>query len=293
MKSKAILLLGCLAMAACTKTEIGQPATGIKPVWAPDATAAQRQSIRKMAEDIVKVVGGTYYMGVQHTFPASPGFDSTTWYEQTPVHIVTLSTFAIGRYEISRKQWFDIMGDGTGMDGHYTIETANLPMEGMRHNEVDTFLARIEHLSGLRFRLPTESEWEYAARGGVERTEGDRFSGGYHLDEVGWNSHNSGGEPHDVGQLKANNLGLYDMSGNVAELCSDIYAPYPAEAQFDPRGPSHWEDDNLVVRGGHYMSNDQHCRVYYRSQASSDYPMNYIGLRLVYVPKNEKQSITK
>ena len=159
-------------------------------------------------------------------------------------------------------------------------------MEGMRRDEVDTFLTRIEHLSRLRLRLPTESEWEYAARGGRNGSMSDRFSGAYYSNEVAWNYYNSGGHLHAVGQLRANRLGLYDMSGNVAELCSDIYAPYPAEAQTDPQGPPHWENDLMVVRGGHYHSNDQDCRVYYRSYASADYPLAYVGLRLVLVATN-------
>lgn len=293
MKNILKLIAICIVFAGCEKSGPDPSPTDYGIVWAPDATAAQRESIRKMAEDLVEVVGSTYYMGVQFTFPMMPGFDSTTWYEQTPVHLVTLTDFKIGRYEISRKQWYDIMGDGTGMDGHYTIENADLPIEGIMRDNVDTFLARIEHLSGLRLRLPTESEWEYAARGGANGSGSDRFSGAYYSDEVAWNYYNSGGKLHSVGQLKPNKLGLYDMSGNVAELCSDIYAPYPAEAQFDPQGPSHWEDNNLVVRGGHYMSNDQHCRVYYRSPASPHYPLDYIGLRLVYSPNNEHLSTTK
>ena len=286
MKNILKLIAICIVFAGCEKSDPDPSPTDYGIVWAPDATAAQRESIRKMAEDLVEVAGSTYYMGVQFTFPMMPGFDSTTWYEQTPVHLVTLSTFKIGRYEISRKQWYDIMGDGTGMDGHYTIETASLPMEGMRRDEVDTFLTRIEHRSRLRLRLPTESEWEYAARGGRNGSTSDRFSGAYYSNEVAWNYYNSGGHLHAVGQLKANRLGLYDMSGNVAELCSDIYAPYPAEAQTDPQGPSHWENDLMVVRGGHYHSNDQDCRVYYRSYASADYPLTYVGLRLVLVATN-------
>ena len=293
MKKILNIVITCLVVAGCGKAYLEPPEPELNIVWAPDATAAQRESIRKMAEDLVEVAGGTYYMGVQFTFPMMPGFDSTTWTEQTPVHLVTLSNFMLGRYEVSRKQWYDIIGDGTGMDGHYTIETASLPIEGMRREEVDTFLARIEHLSGLRFRLPTESEWEYAARGGRDGSTSDRFSGAYYSNDVAWNHYNSGGQLHPVGQLMPNKLGLYDMSGNAAELCSDIYAPYPAEAQFDPQGPSHWENDLMVVRGGHYESNDQTCRVYYRSYASADYPMTYVGLRLVYIPKKEHHSTTK
>ncbi|MBR1835636.1 MAG: SUMF1/EgtB/PvdO family nonheme iron enzyme [Bacteroidales bacterium] len=287
--STTLVSVALLLIAACSKPSPSPSDSSFPITWAPDATAAQRESIRQLAEDLVTVESGTFYMGVQSIFPSMPGFDSTTWYDQRPVHLVNLSPYMIGRYEVTRKQWFDIMGDGTGTDGHYTIQTATLPMSGITAEGVDTFLARIERLSGLHFRLPTEAEWEYAARGGGKGRESDRFSGAYFKEEVAWTSTNAGNEVHPVGQLAPNALGIYDMSGNVGELCSDIYAPYPAETQFDPIGPSHWEEDFRVVRGGNCYSNDQNCRVYYRSH---DYPkreMYYTGLRVVMSPIPQQQ----
>ena len=98
------MVIVCLVVAGCSKAAPQPNMSELGIVWAPEATAAQRESIRQMAEDLVEVEGGTFYMGVQFTFPSMPGFDSTTWTEQTPVHQVTISGFRLGRYEISRKQ---------------------------------------------------------------------------------------------------------------------------------------------------------------------------------------------
>ena len=277
-------MLVCLMVAGCEKPK-PDPQPPLPDIdWAPEATAAQRESIVEMLRDMVYVDGGTFYMGVQCTYPAMPGFDSTTWYEQTPVHLVSLSPYMICRFEVTRKQWYLVMGDGTGTDGHYTIETSSLPIANITLQEIDTFFARIVRLSSLQFRLPTESEWEYAARGGANGHAGNRFSGAYFKDDVAWVYLNSHQEPHPVGTKAPNELGLYDMSGNVAELCSDIYAPYPSEAQFDPQGPAYWEDNMRVVRGGHYGSNDQDCRVYYRSRVAAPYSGYSTGLRIVCLP---------
>lgn len=284
MKKIVFLILACLIVAGCEKPKPDPQSSTPHIDWAPEATAAQREMIVGMLHDMVYVEGGTFYMGVQCTFPAMPCFDSTTWYEQTPVHLVTLSPYMIGRYEVTIKQWYLVMGDGTGTDGHYTLATASLPIDDIALEQIDTFFARIEHLSGFRFRLPTEAEWEYAARGGAKGDYSNRFSGAYYKDDVAWVYQNSHQEPHPVGSKKPNELGLYDMSGNVCELCSDIYAPYPAEAQFDPQGPAYWEDNKRVIRGGSCCSNDQHCRVYYRSCLTAPYPGNFVGLRVVCSP---------
>ena len=284
MKKISFLILTCLIVAGCEKPK-PDPQTSVPHIdWAPEATAVQREMIVDMLRDMVHVDGATFYMGVQCVYPAMPCFDSTTWYEQTPVHLVTLSPYMIGRYEVTRKQWYLIMGDGTGTDGYYDLVTASLPIGNISLEQIDTFFARIEHLSGLQFRLPTEAEWEYAARGGANGHDGNRFSGAYYKDDVAWVYQNSHQEPHPVGTKNPNELGLYDMSGNMSELCSDIYAPYPAEAQFDPQGPTYWEDNMRVVRGGDCVSNDQDCRVYYRGRLSAPYSARNMGLRVVCSP---------
>ena len=284
MKKIVFLILACLIVAGCEKPKPDPQPSTPHIDWAPEATAAQREMIVGMLHDMVYVEGGTFYMGVQCTFPAMPCFDSTTWYEQTPVHLVTLSPYMIGRYEVTIKQWYLVMGDGTGTDGHYTLATASLPIDDIALEQIDTFFARIEHLSGLRFRLPTEAEWEYAARGGAKGHDGNRFSGAYYKDDVAWVYQNSHQQTHPVGTKKPNELGLYDMSGNGGELCSDIYAPYPAEAQFDPQGPAYWEDNMRVVRGGNCGSNDQTCRLYYRSHVAAPYSGLWVGLRVACMP---------
>ena len=130
----------------------------------------------------------------------------------------------------------------------------------------------------MRFRLPTEAEWEYAARGG-DRSKGYKYAGSGNLDEVGWYGGNSGNRKHPVGKKKPNELGLYDMSGNVWEWCQDWYGDYTDEAQTNPTGPQ--SEGNRVLRGGSYLGDAGGCRVARRHISDPGVRYGSSGLRLV------------
>ena len=154
----------------------------------------------------------------------------------------------------------------------------NLPVEKVSWNDCQEFIKKLNALTGREFRLPTEAEWEYAARGG-NKSKGYKYSGSNTIGYVAWYTNNSSNKPHEVKGKRANELGLYDMSGNVWEWCGDRYGSYSGSSQTDPAGPS--SGSFRVLRGGFWYSNARYCRVSYRSNCHPDYHYNYLGLRLV------------
>ena len=153
----------------------------------------------------------------------------------------------------------------------------NLPVENVSWDDCQVFIQKLNQLTGKQFRLPTEAEWEYAARGG-HKSRGYKYAGGNNIDSVAWCDGNSGNETHPVATKQANELGVYDMSGNVWELCSDWYDGYQSSSQSDPQGPS--SGSNRVRRGGGYYFIAMSCRVSYRSFNSPGYRGGDLGLRL-------------
>jgi formylglycine-generating enzyme required for sulfatase activity len=156
------------------------------------------------------------------------------------------------------------------------------PVENVSWNDIEEFIRKLNQLTGKSYRLPTEAEWEYAARGG-NKSRGFTYSGGNDLGSVGWYDGNSGSKTHPVGQKAANELGIYDMTGNVWEWCSDWYGSYTSSFQRNPGGPS--SGQNRVLRGGSWFGNSRGCRVSHRSNHDPDYRINYgLGFRLVLSP---------
>ncbi|MDY3733013.1 MAG: formylglycine-generating enzyme family protein [Alloprevotella sp.] len=213
--------------------------------------------------NMVYVAGGTFQMG-----------SNVGDYDEKPVHSVTLSDYYIGQTEVTQELWQAVMGSNPS---HF--EGAKKPVNDVSWNDCQEFISKLNRLTGGRFRLPTEAEWEYAARGG-NKSRGYIFSGSNYLGSVAWYFDNSGGEVHPVGSKSPNELGLYDMSGNVWEWCSDRYGYYPSSSQTNPTGPS--SGSNRVFRGGGWFSDAADCRVAIRV---SDTPTNskyILGLRLAH-----------
>jgi len=197
--------------------------------------------------------------------------------EEKPVHQVSVSDFYIGKYEVTQAQWVSIMGSNPS---HFA-GCDNCPVERVSWLDVQEFLAKVNELTGKSYRLPTEAEWEYAARGGQE-SRGSRYAGTNNINFVAWYSGNSGNKTHPVGQLEPNELGLYDMSGNVWEWTYnwfDFYTDTPTPAD-NPSGPE--SGDFRIVRGGSWYGYIGGSRVACRGSDDPSNKRSYIGFRVAH-----------
>jgi len=221
--------------------------------------------------EMVFVKAGTFTMGCT----SEQGNDC--YDREKPAHQVTLSDFYIGKYEVTQKQWTAMMGSNPSNFKNCD----NCPVEGVSWNDVQEFIKKLNRKTGKNYRLPTEAEWEYAARGG-NQSKGYKYSGSNKLGDVGWYDNNSGSKTHPVGQKSANELGIYDMSGNVYEWCSDRYGSYSSSSQRNPQGAS--SGSIRVLRGGSWFSSAEYCRLSVRNYNIPDYRINGNGFRLVVSP---------
>lgn len=228
--------------------------------------------------ELVWVEGGTFTMGSNDARGVDKRYESTR-----PEHTVGVGGCYMGRYEVTQGQWRAVMGENPS---HFT-GSDSLPVEQVTWADAQRFVTLLSQLTGFLFRLPTEAEWEYAARGG-NRADGQPYAGcdRNHLPEYAWFCVNSEGHTHPVGRLRPNALGLYDMGGNVAEWCSDWMAPYMEAAQKDPRGPK--EGDSRVLRGGHYNSTSPGCAVFDRGWYVPTGKTEYYGLRVAMEPGEDE-----
>lgn len=216
---------------------------------------------------MIYVAGGTFMMGATQE---QTNYDN----DETPAHQVTLSDYYIAETEVTQELWHAVMGSNPS---NFTRSSRN-PVEMVSWHDCQSFIQRLNQLTGLRFRLPTEAEWEYAARGG-NKSKGYKYSGSNRIDDVAWYDGNSGGATHEVAKCYPNELGLYDMSGNVWEWCSDWYGSYSSAAQVDPSGAG--TGSYRVLRGGSWSSYAQGCRVSFRGCDTPDYRNSSDGLRVV------------
>ncbi|MBR5323603.1 MAG: SUMF1/EgtB/PvdO family nonheme iron enzyme [Muribaculaceae bacterium] len=237
--------------------------------------------IKGLNRQMVYVEGGTFTMG------ATPEQGSDVDDDEKPAHKVTLSSYYIGRYEVTQAQWRAIMGENPSKFTDY-----NNPVEQVSWSEAQEFCKKLSTLTGKKYRLPTEAEWEYAARGG-KKSKGYKYSGSNNIEDVAWYKSNSGSKTHPVGQKQPNELGIYDMSGNVSEWCYDLYDSYTSSPQTNPTGPT--SGSIHVNRGGSWYDGARYCRVAYRCNHSV-FPgnrRNYLGLRLVCeIENNEAKNVS-
>jgi formylglycine-generating enzyme required for sulfatase activity len=220
---------------------------------------------------MVLVKGGTFKMG--DTFGEGKKFEK-------PVHDVTVSDFYISNYEITQALWKEIMGTSPS---HFR-DCNQCPVERVSWHDAQNFIKKLNVLTGKNYRLPTEAEWEYAARGG-EKTQNHRYSGARNINDVAWYSGNSGNKTNEVGQLKPNELGIYDMSGNVWEWCNDWFSSYSSTTETNPKGPE--TGDGRVVRGGSWFGYIDANRLTFRGFDDPSNSRSYIGFRIVLPTVNE------
>ena len=223
-------------------------------------------TVKGVTFKMIKVYGCTFLMGAT---PAQIGADD----DEKPVHSVTLSDYYIGETEVTQELWAAVMGTNPS---HFTGNTQR-PVEQVSWDDCQTFISKLNALTGENFRLPTEAQWEFAARGG-HKSRGNLYSGGNSLGDVAWYYENSGNKTHAVKTKSPNELGLYDMSGNVWEWCQDWYGGYSSAAVTNPIGPA--SGANRVSRGGSWYFNATHCRAATRGYCTPDNRVGYLGVRL-------------
>jgi formylglycine-generating enzyme required for sulfatase activity len=222
--------------------------------------------------EMVQVQGGTFTMGCTSEQGSDCGDGAK------PAHSVTLSSFSIGKYEVTQAQWKAVMGNNPSK-----FEGDNLPVEQVSWDDIQEFLRKLNALTGKRYRLPTEAEWEYAARGG-NASGGNKYSGSNNIDDVAWYDGNSDSKTHAVGSKRSNELGIYDMSGNVREWCSDWYDKtyYSNSPQTNPTGAA--SGSIRVVRVGYWNDDATNCAVATRTGNVPSYRNTDIGFRVVVLP---------
>ena len=230
----------------------------------------QKFTVKGVSFTMVRVDGGTFRMG--STAEQGRYADS----DEEPVHSVTLSSYFIGETEVTQALWKAVMGTNPSY-----FKGGNLPVETESWNDCLEFIKKLNSLTGRTFRLPTEAEWEFAARGG-NKGKGYKYSGRNNILKVAWYSVNSSGETHSVASKEANELGLYDMSGNVYEWCEDWYGNYSSGSHTNPTSAS--SGSFRVSRGGSWYDNARNCRVSNRNGLTPGPRRNTLGLRLVLVP---------
>ncbi len=248
-------------------------------------------TINGVSFKMVFVEGGSFKMGAQSTDPNGENYDSEACGNEQPVHNVTLSDYYIGETEVTQVLWEAVMGTTVAQQQKRRTNFPPVervasydPMAYITWNDCQVFIKNLNQLTGMTFRLPTEAEWEYAARGG-NKSRGYKYSGSNTIDEVAWYDDNAFNgwsgivkqdwEPRRVGTKNANELGIYDMSGNVYEWCSDWYGSYSSSSQTNPTGPTSGSD--RVLRGGNWFRDEMSCRVSDRRSFSPYYNSDYSG----------------
>ncbi|KAA3624060.1 MAG: acyl carrier protein [Bacteroidetes bacterium] len=221
--------------------------------------------------EMVFVQGGTFQMGCVDDKERGIICDG----DEKPVHEVELDDFYIGKYEVTQEEWVAVMGNNPSQSDN----CLKCPVENVNWSDVQEFISRLNERTGKKYRLPTEAEWEYAARGGQKGGSDYIYSGSNNLDEVGWYNDNSNGKTHIVGQKNPNALGLFDMSGNVWELCNDFFDEsfYRNSPKINPTGP--YEGSRHVARGGGWLYDSRDCRSVRRG-AWGENVGQYLGFRL-------------
>ena len=278
MKKLLIVLCCILALQSCNNGNTGtETVNGFDINWSGDLSKKEQDAVKEMISNMVKVEAGTFMMGAQN--------DTLATSLESPVHEVTLNEFYINKYEVTQLLWKAIMGKHNDKDDDFDQwenqfgKGDNYPAYRISFNEVETFIGKLNECTGLNFALPTEAQWEYAARGGKDANYEFIYAGSNVATDVAWIDENSDMNS-EVGKKNANVLGLYDMSGNVWEMCSNWYYDYSSVCDTITSGEA-YNEGLKVFRGGSWNTNAQSARVTARSKQGIHYRDYSTGFRLV------------
>ena len=226
--------------------------------------------IQAIDNKMIKVEGGSFSMGCNEEK------DTSCYYWEKPAHTVVISNFYMAKYPVTQKEWETIVGTKPW----FSKDCPECPVETVSWYDAQMFINILNQLTGRYYRLPTEAEWEYAAGGG-NRGHGYKYAGGNNPDLVAWYESNSGKESHPVGKKLPNEIGLYDMSGNVWQWCNDWFDDkyYGKSPSDNPTGPG--RDSYRACRGGSWWSEAKDCRVVNRDRYPPDARDDDVGFRLV------------
>jgi len=225
--------------------------------------------------EMVEVEGGTFFMGAQKTDANGQNYDANAYAIESPVHHVTVDGFFIGKFEVTQEQWEAAMGNNPSI-----IVGAKNPVENVTWEEVQKFIDALNQASGLKYRLPTEAEWEFAAKGG-NKSNGYLYSGYSVISACAWYYSNSNSTTHMIGTKEPNELSIFDMTGNVREWCEDWFDYYTSASKKNPQGPN--SGNMKINRGGSWVTPYVNCRNSYRH---TDYPNESaqdLGFRIVLI----------
>ena len=241
----------------------------------PDSLQVLSFEVNGVSFNMQRIEGGLFVMGgtrEQHREPISTDL---------PAHTVSLDAFYIAPIEVTQALWKAVMPEWNLLEDIYLSQT---PMCYVNWLDCQLFIERLDSITGMPFCLPTEAEWEFAARGG-NQSKGFRFAGSNDIDTISWSSHNAGFRKHTVGQKQPNELHLYDMTGNVSEWCSDWYAPYYYGTEPNPQGAEsgQWK----IIRGGSFDHCKENSYISRREHQDIDFASSYCGLRLALTLPNE------
>ena len=230
----------------------------------------QKAIIDNILGNMIHVAGGTYIMG------ATPEQTSCASEDEYPAHQVEIESFSICKYEVTQEEWEAIMGKNPSRKN----KGKKYPVENVSWDDCQRFIKKLNLMTNMDFRLPTEAEWEFAARGG-NYSKGYKYSGSNNVNEVAWYNGNSNMTTHEVGTKLCNEIGIHDMSGNVFEWCSDWFGSYTSTPQNNPVGPSKPKAGAArIARGGSVYTDSIDCRN--TSRGKSGYDNFYAnGFRLV------------
>ncbi len=248
-------------------TQVQTPVQPVSQNSSSISGTAQTFTVNGVSFNMIPVEGGTFTMG------ATKELGTTPYDFELPTHSVTLSSYMIGETEVTQKLWKAVMGKNPSFS-----KDNNKPVESITWDDCQVFIQKLNTLTGQNFRLPTEAEWEFACRGG-NKSKGYKYSGSNEIDKVAWHKLNCGNSSHPVKKKLPNELGIYDMSGNVWEWCQDFYGNYTDAPQTNPiNSPI---SEHRMFRGGGWGDTPRACspsfRGHYFPNAGGD---AFLGMRL-------------